>query len=440
MNKTKVKSKKGSALILVLVVIIALVVYATAFITVSVNQAIVAEVFKKKTAAFNLAEAGLDHALLWLRSQEQPPTYDSVDPWGGPQSVGGGSYSVAIDDLGSVAGNQLVRKYKVTSTGTFGNVNRVLSNYLKVDNFGGYLWWTNSETYCDRYGNCQNVWFWSRDNLSGPTHTNTHYNIAGNPVFEAKAQSVDPYINFYNNGSNITSDHLPSLISNPPNDIPDFQQGIDLGVVHIDMPENALALRSAAASAGGLYLTGASRVIFNSNGTISVRNQNKSGCHSSCTLSMPTNGAIFVNNGTLTVYGTLNGRVTVGASQDVIIPNNIVYADDPRDGTSDDGLGIISEEDVVIDDIAPDNLEIDGAIMALNSSFMMENWSYYMKGTLTLYGGVIQDKRGPVGTFSGSTKMSGYDKDYIHDSRFINNPPPFMPNTGDYTTLSWEEN
>jgi len=439
MNKIRTKPKKGSTLILVLVVIIALLVYASAFITAGVNQALVADIFKRKTAAFNLAEAGLDHALLWLRSQDQVPTYDSVNPWGDVQNMGGGTYSVAIDDLGPVESNPLVRKYKVTSTGTFGNISRVLSNYLKVDNFGGYLWWTNSETYCDQWGNCQNVWFWSRDSLSGPTHTNTHYNIAGTPIFEAKARSVDPYINFYNNGANITSDLLPDLTSNPPNDIPDFQQGIDLGVVHLDMPENALALRSAAASTGGLYLTGNTTAVFNSNGTIYLTNRNKSGCRYGCTVSVPSNGALFVNNGTLTVSGTLNGRVTVGASQDIIIPNNIVYADDPRDGTSDDSLGIISEADVVIDDIAPSSLEIDAAIMALNTSFMMENWDDYMKGTLTLYGGVIQDKRGPVGTFRGSTKVSGYDKNYVHDSRFISNPPPFMPNTGDYTTLSWEE-
>ncbi|MCK9615259.1 MAG: hypothetical protein M0R48_07145 [Candidatus Omnitrophica bacterium] len=434
------RTKKGSALIFVLVMIIALLIYATAFISASINQTFIADIFKRRAAAFNIAEAGLDHALLWLRSQDSPPAADSVDPWGGPQNVGGGTYTVAIDDLGPVGTNPLVRRYKVTSTGTFGNMSRVLSNYLKVDNFGGYLWWTNSETYCDDWNRCQNVWFWTRDHLSGPTHTNSHYNIAGNPVFDGRAHSVDPYIYFYNNNNPVTSDELPDLTSNPPNDVPVFNDGIELGVAHIDMPENALALRSAAASTGGLYLTGNTTAVFNSNGTIYLTNRNKSGCRSGCTVSIPTNGALFVNNGTLTVSGTLNGRLTVGASQDVIIPNNIVYADDPRDGTSDDTLGIISESDVVIDDIAPSNLEIDAAVMALNNSFMMENWDDYMKGTLTVYGGIIQDLRGPVGTFSGSTKMSGYDKNYIHDSRFINSPPPFMPNTGDYTTLSWEEN
>jgi hypothetical protein len=161
-------------------------------------------------------------------------------------------------------------------------------------------------------------------------------------------------------------------------------------------------------------------------------------------MALPTNGALFVYSGSLTVSGTLNGSLTVGASGDVIIPNSILYADDPRvNPASDDTLGIISESDIVIDDVAPTNLEIDACAMALNTSFMMENWWVGpAKGTLTVYGGIIQDERGPVGTFNGTTgqKVSGYSKNYSYDSRLLGSPPPFMPTTGDYVTLSWEEN
>jgi hypothetical protein len=77
--------------------------------------------------------------------------------------------------------------------------------------------------------------------------------------------------------------------------------------------------------------------------------------------------------------------------------------------------------------------------MALNTSFMLNNWWVGpAKGTLTVFGGIIQDERGPVGTFSGSTKVSGYSKNYEYDTRLLNSPPPFVPTTGDYITLSWE--
>jgi hypothetical protein len=79
--------------------------------------------------------------------------------------------------------------------------------------------------------------------------------------------------------------------------------------------------------------------------------------------------------------------------------------------------------------------------MALDTSFMRDNWSQGLKGTLTVYGGIIQDERGPVGTFNGGTgqKISGYSKDYTYDTRLLNTPPPFFPTTGDYITLAWEE-
>jgi hypothetical protein len=88
---------------------------------------------------------------------------------------------------------------------------------------------------------------------------------------------------------------------------------------------------------------------------------------------------------------------------------------------------------------APTNLRIDASIMALNTSFMLTNWWVGpAKGTLTVFGGIIQKERGPVGTFSGTTKVSGYSKNYQYDTRLLNSPPPFVPTTGDYITLSWE--
>jgi hypothetical protein len=104
-------------------------------------------------------------------------------------------------------------------------------------------------------------------------------------------------------------------------------------------------------------------------------------------------------------------------------------------------LGLISEGDVVIDKNASQtNLEIDASIMALNTSFMLEEWwENGAKGTLSVFGGIIQKQRGPVGTFSGTTKVSGYSKNYNYDERLLTSPPPFVPTTGDYITVLWEE-
>jgi hypothetical protein len=435
----RLRNNKGIALITTFLVITVLLIFSGAFVSVSINQNITSDIFRRQVKASNIAEAGLDHAVTWLRAQAAPPVGNRTNPWGGIENLGGGTYSVTITDLGLLGGSGNIRRYKVTSTGSFGNVTRVLTNYLQVDNYARYLWFTDREVFGGT-----NVWFWTQDRLNGPTHTNGHFNIYGNPIFESQARSADDYIRFYNNGHNINLQQT----TNPPYDLPDFQQGVVFGAESTTMPSQALSLRSAASS-GGLYLRGDSTIVLNNNGTMNVTNA-KNGWHNQ-NMALPTNGALFVvcdgknckNGGSLNISGTLNGQLTVGAEQDVVIPTNILYAANPRTNpSSDDILGIISERDVVIDDHAPTNLEINACIMAMDTSFMMENyWVGPPKGTLNVYGGIIQEERGPVGTFNGSTgqKVSGYSKNYSYDSRLLGSPPPYMPTTGDYVTLSWEE-
>ncbi|MBU2103304.1 MAG: hypothetical protein ABH865_07020 [Candidatus Omnitrophota bacterium] len=434
MNKELLSSKNRRAMALVPVLLVAMVllIFSAAFFTISVNQHYTAEIFKRRTEALGLAEAGLDNAIVWLRAQSSPPVGNYTNPWGGIQTLGGGSYDVAIEDLGVVGSSVTVRRYKVTSMGSFGNRTRILTNYVQVDNYARYLWFTDQEVFSGT-----NVWFWSQDRLNGPTHTNAHYNIMGNPVFESQVQSVDNYVRFYNNGNNINL----AQSTNPPYDNPDFQQGLDFGAEQTTMPTQALNLRAGAAS-GGLSLRGDTIVTFLSNGTMNVTNSRQG--WNNRNMALPANGALFVDRGSLTISGTLDGRLTVGTSRDIKIPGNITYADDPEiNPNSDDILGIIAEGDVVIDDAAPYDLVIKGCAMAMDTSFMLENWwAVAAKGILTVYGGIIQDERGPVGTFNGQTgqKISGYSKDYRYDPRLLANPPPYMPTTGDYITLSWEEN
>jgi hypothetical protein len=320
-------------------------------------------------------------------------------------------------------------RYKVQSTGTEGAVSQTVTNYLRTDNYARYIWFTDGENYQGT-----NVWFWDQDHLNGPTQTNGHFNIKGDPVFEGVVCSVDNYIRYYNNGNNINSSNL----SNSPHDLPDFQDTVTLGSDTINMPAQALNLRAASTATGGLRYTGNTTILLNSDGTMNLTNSG----HTYNNMSLPVNGALFVNRGNLNISGTLSGRLTVGASGDIIITNNIVYANDPRlpGSTSTDTLGLISEGDVMIDaDASHANLEIDASIMALNTSFMLEDWwTGGARGTLSVFGGIIQKQRGPVGTFSGTTKVSGFSKNYNYDARLLIYPPPFVPTTDDYITITWE--
>jgi len=132
-----------------------------------------------------------------------------------------------------------------------------------------------------------------------------------------------------------------------------------------------------------------------------------------------------------------------------VIYDNLIYHTDPRvDPESMDILGVIAEKNILLDgsphgpnaDVADET--IMGCFMALEWSFTAENYaSGTPRGTLVLYGGMIQRRRGPIGTFSGSSgqPLTGWTKDYTFDSRLIDYPPPAFPTTGQVEKISWEE-
>lgn len=436
MNLLNIKNERGVILVTSYLVITVLLTFSLIFVNRSINDKNIATRQKNITLAFYLAEGGLDRGLAWLRAQGSPPSGTTAfDPLGGTQNLGEGTYSISIDPDDNNPGNYL-KRYKIISTGTVAGVTQQLVNEVQTDSYARYAYFTNTEHF-RWFGRFRvPVWFIGGDTIEGPTQSNSHFHIKGNPTFKGQVKSADNYITFFNNGNYIDT----SSTSNPPNDVPDFQQGIDLGVEPISMPSKALDLRTAAVQEG-MHLTGPTTVVLNADGSMNVTNSHEGWDNQN--MPLPTNGALFVTGGDLTVSGTLNGQLTMGTNRNVIVANNITYSDDPRvNPNSDDMLGLIAERDVVISQDAPYNVEVDASVMALDDSFMVENWwRRPAKGTLTVYGGIIQRERGPVGTFSGSTgqRLSGYSKDYQYDSRLVKSPPPFYPTTGDYISLSWKE-
>lgn len=85
--------------------------------------------------------------------------------------------------------------------------------------------------------------------------------------------------------------------------------------------------------------------------------------------------------------------------------------------------------------------EHDAAILALNHSFGYEDYTRGLKGTLTIKGSIAQRYRGPVGTFSGGTRVSGYAKNYWYDERMLYQEPPHFiePLNAGFEVLDWEQ-
>lgn len=165
-------------------------------------------------------------------------------------------------------------------------------------------------------------------------------------------------------------------------------------------------------------------------------------------------GVIYVD-GKVVISGELRGRVTVAASDDIIIGDDITYITDPGAGTCVDILGIFSGDQVIVADNAlnapvqpasgynhrtyDDTSDefIHGTVLALdiftvhnyNSGSTNDEWcqgSVWGRGCLFLTGGIIQNTRGAVGTSGGT----GYIKRYSYDQCGATAPPPYFPTTG----------
>jgi hypothetical protein len=263
------------------------------------------------------------------------------------------------------------------------------------------------------------------------------------------------------------------------------QPGIDFSTMTSD-----LATMKSTASSGGLYLPPSNQqgysLVFNSDGTITVykvtslraptttpgqdvnkdangntvfhnesidynnRTQvdgdpNTSGVQN---YAMPVNGVIYVEDSRVWVEGVVSGRATLAAAKlpynantapIIYIPNNITYA--AKDGTN--SLGLIAQKDIVISYFAPNNLEIDAALIAQNGSAQMYYYSGNLKDTITVYGAIASFGTWTWGWVNGSqTPTSGYANTVtIYDNNLLYGPPPSFPlTTSGYQQLTWTSN
>jgi hypothetical protein len=168
-------------------------------------------------------------------------------------------------------------------------------------------------------------------------------------------------------------------------------------------------------------------------------------------------GVIFVD-GKVAVSGRLRSRLTVAATGNIIIADDVRYSVDPAAATCRDILGLFTAGDVVVANNtinAPQQVNgtttyytlddtrdefIHGVVLALQN-FEVENYTTPSpnsepcgatasgRGCLYLTGGIIQSTRGGVGTSDGK---AGYLKRYAYDPCAYSSPPPYFPTTGHF--------
>ena len=482
--------------------------------------------------AFYLAEAGAERGKGWLSVEADGGTsrYYQLNRINAPDILGQetaqlgerGRYTLYIDPDLTNFSTPYLPLFTIVSTGTYdpdgtyGNgdeLTRTVTVKAQMQSFARFAYFSDYEP--------SNIWFFSKDLIRGPLHSNSNLKIAGDPHFEGYVTSTADYFKYYNNGYYITSDEG----SNPPRDEPIFDDGYSLGFHNVTYPSDLSEL-AAAAQAGGLHIDHETQITLQSDGTLSY------GIYHPAVYDYEThshlhggwgdryhhggtyhyykhthahshqimvedgwweyinvelgniNGAVYVN-GNLNLSGTLNGQLTIAAEGNIHIVDDILYntnpvdydedgllndgngngindpacgnapaddTDDDNDGVPDgeddplpessDILGLIALGNVIVDDDGTyEHVDrtICATIMALGTSFTVEDYSGHLEGELRIIGGLIQKQRGAVGTFSGDTQTSGFAKNYIYDHRFMHSAPPWFPRTNLIEVVYWRE-
>ncbi len=314
---------------------------------------------------------------------------------------------------------------RITSVGTFRGITNQVQLVLSPSRFskfayysvneGGTIWWTGSDT----------VW--------GPFHTQDYMNVYQHPVFYGKA----------------TTKRSLKYYSSKKNDYPMFYNGFEQGV-DLPLPTDGLSPIEAAADDNGYKFSGKDTVYLTFAGdSIRFRYQWNKKDTTVLTASLAPNGVIFAKNSVIRLKGTVKGQYTVAASStnsskgDVFLDDDIVYSKDPRIyPTSTDLLGIVAKNDIIITQNTANNndININASMYSETKGFGAENYDTRpVSGNINLLGGIIQNTRAAVGTFSGGVTNHGFNKRYKYDDRLMHSYPPAFPGTGKYEIVSWLE-
>lgn len=481
-------NNKGFVMILTYLLILVLFLLGVAFFSRSASEKKIASVDKDNMVAFDAAEAGLARTIAYMRNRTTGQDISTIDlpfdPFNGEATISNidsasaqticaapnlstcsttdttkATYRVMVDPADDNDQHPTTSKLTITIKGTLGQISRTITSVVQTDNFARFAYFSDTEHFGPGRNPRIPVWFITNDSIRGPSHTNGHYHISGSPTFYDVAASGYDFVTYYHGGPTADAPTVNGFVATR-DDAGNVIDGFDKNASPIPMPHQAIELHSAAVSGGVIYNTDTT-VVLNSDGTMNVTNT-QAGCNPCNNVALPSNHALYVSGGNLTISGTLSGSLTVGSNRDIIIPNNVRYNTLPtgstfcpegntiaNDGTgrqcvanATDMLGIIAEKEVIVSSNSPSDLEIDASIMAMDRSFGVQNWDTASpKGTLKVFGGIIQAQRGPVGTFNPSTNSvaTGYSKSYIYDSRFTTAPPLYFPQTGDYLNLVWQE-
>ena len=362
-------------------------------------------------------------------------------------------------------------------------VKRAIVVSFRMDSPLDFLWYTHFEAVDDgipgysecgvfyrnsRNSACNIVWI-SADSMNGPAYTDDQYliNSGASPTFgrspSDKIESSAPGtknadVCSGSNCQNAVFDGTPVYSAKP-----------------IPTPSDNSELLTDAQQYGNVF-TGTTTIALNgtSASVTTCTTSSTSSCTTKTISSLVSQPIIYVNNasgctpaaytpfgatypanstgyygcaGDVYVSGNYATPVTIGAANNVIINGSLTTsADGSGNPTGGATLGLVANEFVRVmhgvngsdsssgcsttnnSSQTLNNPTIDAAILALNHSFIVDNYNCGASpGTLNVHGAIAQYFRGPVGVAaSGGGAQNGYVKNYNYDDRLANILPPYL--------------
>jgi type II secretory pathway pseudopilin PulG len=383
---------------------------------------------------------------------------------------------------GCVEGNQYSMvdpsgNMRVRVTGRSRNEYRTVLATLRRRNFIDFIYFTHFETLdpaaysnpasaefnCGRFRDsragrgCDEIRFVDADDIRGPMHTNDNALICGSPTFgRTRRDAIEingpkPFVKDAGCGGNAdvkgTLVHPAGTLGMPPSNgalrtIADISYRFT-GMTLIELSGSQMLVRNKARF-GNLDINDSDQ---DGDGTLKL-------VGNAVAMPLPPNGVLYASNalagctagydrdqdyrslpigcGDIWLKGSHLQDLTIAADNDIVIHGPVTRG---NDGLL---LGLIANNFVRVyhpvssdcdDDLTGtlENLKIQAAILALQHSFLVDNWRCGDDlGDLTVDGAIAQKYRGPVGTGSGGNVSTGYSKDYIYNDRLRYREPPYF--------------
>ncbi len=469
MKTTKNAAQPNSGYLLVLVLVFASVflTITSSFIGFIVTQSRLITSKTQLEQSGQIAEAGLDYYKWFLAHYPDDTTNGTglpgpyVGVYTDPEGGAIGEYSLTVASTtycGDVAAIQ------ITSEGhTYDNpsVTREIQAQYSRPTVAEFAYILNS-----------NVWVGDDAQITGPYHSNGGIRMDGtNSSVVTSGQTSWSCDSSFGCSPTRSKNGVFTTTANANTALFEFPSApINFSGITVDLAN----MQSKAQTGGGKYIGPSGRqgyyITFKSNGTFDVRRVNSkvnepngyawgrymhilNGTTLVGNYPIPSACPVIFVEDQVWVDGVINGKVTIaaadvdssGVDRSMVLNGNITFA------SATSGLLAISEYDMIIPLVVPDDMTINGIFIAQNGAFTRNHydttlpnaWETYIKrNSLTVNGTIVSNLRaGTKWIDGGGTYISGFNNRYTSYSRdLVLAPPPLIPTTSDvYRFNDWRD-